>query len=91
MEAFHRTDRVTLSAASFAAAVDNSYLVVQSCSACAQNRADCRLMAVDSMNLAELDCDCMDGRYSASYTSAGSGVADNDDVMIELVAKAVRE
>jgi hypothetical protein len=66
VEAFHRTDRVTLSAASFAAAVDNSYLVV-------------------------LDCDCMDGRYSASYTSAGSGVADNDDVMIELVAKAVRE
>jgi hypothetical protein len=92
VEAFHRTDRVTWSAANFVAAVDNSYSVARSCSACVQSRADCRLMVVDSMNLAELDCDCMDGRYSASCTSAGSGaVADNDDVMIELVAKAVRE
>lgn len=89
---FRRTDRGTLSAASSVATVDNSYSVAQSCSAYAQSTADCKVMVADSMNLAESDCDCMDGRYSANCTSVGAGaVADNDDVMIELVAKAVRE
>lgn len=93
VEVSRRTDLVTLNAANFAAAAGNNHSVAQSYSAaCAQSTADCRLMVVGSMNLAELDCDWMDGRYSASCTSAESGaVADNDDVMVELVAKAVRE
>lgn len=76
------------------AAADNNYSVAKSYSACAENRSDCRLMA-DSMNLAALDCDCMDGCYNVNYTSAGAAgavvaVADSDGAMMKLVAKAVQ-
>jgi hypothetical protein len=78
---------VTWSAANCFAA-DSSQSVAQSCSAYALSTVDCRL-AVDNMSLVALDCDGMDGHYSASCTSV-EAVADNGDVKMKLVAKAVR-
>lgn len=83
-----------LNAADDSAAVDNSYSVVaQNC--CVQSRVDCRLMGC-SMNVvvpmsALPDSECMDGRYSASCTSAEAVAVDSDNVVMrKLVAKAVQ-
>lgn len=88
--AFRHTDPGTSSGADFVAG-GSSYSVARSCSACAQNMADC--MHWDcNMNSPAVDCDCMDGGCNANCTSAVSGaVADSGDEMKKRVAKAVRE
>lgn len=76
------------------AATDKSYLKAQNCWACcALCTVHCRLERYNTDLVPSLDCENMDGCYSANCTlvEAGAVAADNDDVMRKLVVKAVQE